>query len=257
MRFAAAPLLAGVAGANVMSVTVDYAAEANVMDFVYGTDRGPMCQGIPPYTAANPRDGGINISSELHGMGATVVRTHGSGVLDWNVLYPHPHLDADTADPKSYDFKAGDAYMQRITSNGFEPYFRLGAGGFDAGAGLPPPGTPYNMTALVDVLLHIAMHFNDGWGGGGFTGRKIRYFEIFNEPDSSCSWHPRPGCGQFWNRTAEDFYDVVDATARALKAWDPSLQVARRVLKQTLLLRAACSCSGARSRSPCSSRSLC
>ena len=34
-----------------------------------------------------------------------------------------------------------------------------------------------------------------------------------------------PGCGRFWNRSAADFYDLVDATTRAIKAYDPTLQV--------------------------------
>eukprot|EP01052_Picozoa_sp_SAG31_P013092 SAG31_NODE_780_length_12148_cov_7.369295_5_plen_380_part_00 len=93
-------------------------------------------------------------------------------------------------------------------------------------AGLPPPGTPYNMSALIDVFLHIVMHYQEGWGGGNWTGQRgLRYFEIFNEPDSSCSWHPRAGCGQFWNRSATDFYDLFDGIARALKRYDPTLLV--------------------------------
>jgi xylan 1,4-beta-xylosidase len=82
------------------------------------------------------------------------------------------------------------------------------------------------MTALVDVFLHIVMHYQEGWGGGNWTGqRSLRYVEIMNEPDSSCSWHARAGCGQFWNRSASDFYDLFDAIARAVKQYDPTLVV--------------------------------
>ena len=108
-------------------------------------------------------------------------------------------------------------------------------------------------------MLHIVMHYQEGWGGGNFTGHGLRFFEIFNEPDSSCSWHPIAGCGQaiirmllilswkcgknthctlflclktqqnllwqFWNRTASDFYDLFDGIARAVKGYDPTLIV--------------------------------
>jgi hypothetical protein len=40
----------------------------------------------------------------------------------------------------------------------------------------------YNKTALIDVMLHIVMHYQEGWGGENFTGHGLRYFEIFNEP---------------------------------------------------------------------------
>ena len=58
------------------------------------------------------------------------------------------------------------------------------------GGGLPPAGVPYNRTALVDVLLHTVMHYNDGWGAtpGGQSfedSPSIRYLEIWNEPDSA------------------------------------------------------------------------
>ena len=219
----------------IKSVRVDYSSidphHPNRVGLVYGTDRGPQCQGVPPFTSydgKNPQDNGADTSEYLHGMGATVIRTHGSGTLDWEKLYPHP-LDTvaafPTDDPASYDFAAGDAWLHHVVDKGFEPYFRLGAGQFTFGAGLPPPGTPYNMTALIDVMLHIVMHYQEGWGGGNFTGHGLRYFEIFNEPDSSCSWHPGPGCGQFWNRSAADFYDLFDGIARAVKRYDPHLIV--------------------------------
>ena len=130
--------------------------------------------------------------------------------------------------PSSYNWTAGDAYFTRIVDAGLEPYFRLGTSWSVVGGGLPPDGTPYNHTALVDVLVHTIMHYNDGWGGdaGGAAGRGgVRYWEIWNEPDSTCTYNKVNGCGRFWNRSATDFYDFVDATARAIKAYDATLHV--------------------------------
>ena len=45
------------------------------------------------------------------------------------------------------------------------------------------------------------------------------------EPDSSCSYSHSPTCGRFWNRSATDFYDLIDDTVRALKAYDSTLVV--------------------------------
>ena len=221
-------LLLGGATATPKPISIDYSATGSPLTMVYGVDRGPQCQGVPPFTpegGSHPQDTGADTSEALHSMGASVIRTHGSGELDWEKLFPHPKLDVATDDPKNYNFAAGDAWLHRVVDKGFAPYFRLGAGQFTVGAGLPPPGVPYNKTALIDVMLHIVMHYSEGWGGGNFTGHGVRYFEIFNEPDSSCSWHPRAGCGQFWNRSASDFYDLFDGIARAVKQYDPTLRV--------------------------------
>ena len=153
--------LCAVAGAP-KPVSLDYSAAGTPLRLVYGTDRGPQCQGVPPFSAAHPQDSGADTSEALHSMGASVIRTHGSGALDWEKLFPHPNLDVRTDDPANYDFAAGDAWLQRVVSKGFEPYLRLGAGQFTRGAGLPPPGRPYNVTALVDVMLHIVMHYEEG-----------------------------------------------------------------------------------------------
>lgn len=205
-------------------VAIDYTA-TSTQSFTYGGNRGPRCAGFPPFTSAHPLDDGADTSSGLHSIGAQLIRTHDTDALDWNLAYPHPSFDANTSDPASYNFSAGDRYMRRILGGGFGPYLRLGAGYFIAGGGVPRAGLPYNRTALVDVLLHIVMHYNDGWGGGPFRNRSVRYVEIWNEPDSSCQWSTAAGCGKFWNRSAADFYDLFDATARALKRHDPSLLV--------------------------------
>ena len=54
-------------------------------------------------------------------------------------------------------------------------------------------------------------------GGKNFSGRGVRYWEIWNEPDSSCDWSNASTCGRFWNRTASEFFSLVDKAARAIK----------------------------------------
>ena len=79
---------------TIKTVSVDVsAAAAPPMQFVYGVDRGPQCQGVPPFTPEggdHPQDTGADTSEYLHSMGSTVIRTHGSGELDWEKLFPHP-----------------------------------------------------------------------------------------------------------------------------------------------------------------------
>ena len=100
-----------------ISVDLSAAAPPKQMRFVYGVDRGPQCQGIPPFTpegGAHPQDTGADTSEYLHSMGATVIRTHGSGELDWEKLFPHPLLDVRTDDPANYRFAAGDAVRKMM-----------------------------------------------------------------------------------------------------------------------------------------------
>jgi hypothetical protein len=196
-------LLALTAEAAGKSIVID-AANTVASSFVHGTDLGPSCLGYGPFNETNPRFSGPDVSKDMHELDIKVVRTHDSSVLDWPVYFPHPELDVDTADPANYDFSKGDAFLASILDNGFEPYFRLGASFNFPGGGLPSADVPTNLTALADVLLHTVMHYRDGWGSDGkYEGNKqIKYWEIWNEPDSSCDWSTSPSCGQFWNRTS-------------------------------------------------------
>ena len=61
-----------------------------------GVDRGPSC--------STP---GASITSELHEIGSSLIRTHDDGTLDWCVLFPN--ASADTENPANYNWVAGDA----------------------------------------------------------------------------------------------------------------------------------------------------
>jgi hypothetical protein len=127
------PATTATTAATTKAISIDGSAAGHPLRLVYGTDRGPQCQGVPPFTpydGSNPQDNGADTSGALHSMGASVIRTHGSGELDWEKLFPHPHLDVRTDDPTNYRFDAGDAWLHRVVDKGFEPYFRLGAGQF-------------------------------------------------------------------------------------------------------------------------------
>lgn len=172
-----------------------------------GVDRGPSC--------STP---GASITSELHEIGSSLIRTHDDGSLDWCVLFPN--ASADTQDPSSYDFAAGDRYFELITSSGFVPYFRIGSSW-----GIPNEGCIRPDPAVfAAVAVNTVRHYNDAAFGGGFSGKKVRAWEIGNEPDG----------GRFWNLTAADFYLLFDTTARALIAYDADLVVGGPGVSNTL-----------------------
>ena len=212
------------------TVSVDFSqVSTDNLSFVHGTDLGPQCLGYSPFNESNPRFSGPDCGSDMRDLNIQTVRTHDSSLLDWPVLFPHDiNSGIDTSEPANYDFTEADKWLSSIVDNGFTPYFRLGTSFNQFGGGLPSdPSVSVNWTALVDVMLHTVMHYTDGWGSNNpsFKGYPIKYFEIWNEPDSSCDWSTSSSCGQFWNRSYSEFYDLVEETVAVLKAYDSSLVI--------------------------------
>lgn len=179
------------------NVTLSSIPSPRMYNLQRGVDRGPDCTH------------NTSLGPELRGMGTTLIRTHDAGVLDWCVLFPNASADPNL--PSSYSFTSGDAYFVQITGEGFHPYLRLGTSW-----SVPSPACLNPDPAVfAAVAVRTLAHYNDGWAGG-FTGRNVLMAEIWNEPD---------GQPRFWNSSASAFYALFDQTARALKAYDPTLLV--------------------------------
>lgn len=184
--------------ADVKSITVDYQSQVgNYSNFVHGFDNGPLCST------------GANYSSAIRYVGGTHVRNHDMGVLDYCTYFPN--FAADPEDPASYNFTLGDVAFANIINSGLSIYFRLG----NSWDNPTWSKLPDNITKFARVAVRALQHYNEGTFAGGFTGNAIKRVEIWNEPDE-----PR-----FWNGTAAYLYQLYDATARAIKAYDPSIAV--------------------------------
>ena len=72
---------------------------------------------------------------------------------------------------------------------------------------------PEDYQAWAQAAVHVARHYNDGWADG--FQWDIEYWEVWNEPDISL----------FWTGTPEEYYQLYEAVARALKAYDSTLKV--------------------------------
>ncbi len=189
-------------------------------------------QGVngPPY----PVKAGLpNLVKQYHDLRIGSVRTHDSyGPTEIDAVYPDKGFikalfpdaadramvskasqensifkdwSADPEKPESYNFGPTDKLIQAIRDSGAEVYYRVGR---SAGGNLEPPKDPAKYAAIV---AHIAMHYNQGWAHGLHAG--IRYWEIWNEPQF------------FWSGTPQQFYELYDKTAHALKAVDRDLKV--------------------------------
>jgi xylan 1,4-beta-xylosidase len=133
--------------------------------------------------------------------GIDLIRVHDEfGPGDIDTIFPDMSADAD--DPKSYHFDPTDRLIASIRSVAAEPLFRLGR---SSGSSAEPPA---DLDKFAAVARHILMHYNQGWDKGFHYG--IRYWEIWNEPDSKSSWSGPPG----------EYYVLYEKTARALEAAD-------------------------------------
>jgi xylan 1,4-beta-xylosidase len=145
-----------------------------------------------------------------------LVRIHDvSGAGDVAAIFPD--MSADAEDPKSYDFAATDRLVASIKSGGAEPLFRIGR---NSDAAAAPPADP---AKWAQIARHIVLHYNQGWDKG--FRYHIRYWEIWNAPDSKLSWNGSP----------EEYYALYEKTARAIEAADEEALVGGPSLAKPLL----------------------
>lgn len=152
---------------------------------------------------------GAELSAQYRQTGFEFIRTHDFyGPTDISTIFPDFSNDPD--DPLSYNFTETDRHITSIIESGCNVFYRLGesASGNDS---LRQP--PSDFQKWAEICKHIIMHYNDGWCNG--FQYNISYFEIWNEPDLS----------GFWDGTAEQYYQLYNITADAIKSYDPSLKV--------------------------------
>jgi xylan 1,4-beta-xylosidase len=139
----------------------------------------------------------------------------GAGAGDIDAIFPD--MSADAENPKSYNFAPTDRLIASIRSGGAEPLFRLGR---SASAGADPPADP---DKWAQIVKHVVLHYNAAWGRG-FRDR-IRYWEIWNAPDSKECWSGSPA----------EYYRLYEKTARAIQAADPDALVGGPALSKPLI----------------------
>jgi xylan 1,4-beta-xylosidase len=144
-----------------------------------------------------------------------LVRIHNEfGPGDIDAIFPD--MNADPDNPKSYDFARTDRLIASIKGAGAEPLFRLGR---SLGAA---PDPPPDLDKYAKIAAHIVLHYNLGWDRG--FKHAIRYWEIWNEPDSK----------RFWNGSAPQYYALYEKVARAIEDADPEALVGGPALARPL-----------------------
>ena len=167
---------------------------------------------------AHSRDGLPDLTRQFRDLRIDFVRTHDFyGPTDIDFAPPgqsagviFPDWNADPELESSYHFAASDPLVLAIVASGAQVYYRLGRS-WNAPA-TPPP----DFDKFASVARHIAMHYNGGWANGHRL--KIRYWEFWNEPDTTF----KP---DFWTGSPDQLFLLYEKTARALKSYDPTLKV--------------------------------
>ena len=184
-------------------VSLDFAKPLGKIKPLNGVCNGPFAYG------ENAKLGGYHAAA-----GFPFTRLHDvhwpySDAVDVSTIFPI--FDADPDDPGNYTFAKTDDYLAAIVSNKSQIVYRLGES--------IEPWTRYHNHPPKDfakwakICVNIIRHYNEGWAKG--FRHNIKYWEIWNEPESY----------MMWTGTRQQYFELYETTARAIKAHDPTLKV--------------------------------
>ena len=143
-----------------------------------------------------------------------------SRVIDIPQIFPD--AGADPEDPACYDFERTDVYIQAIVDAGAKIIWRLGAN-IEHTQKKYYAHPPKDYARWAKVCIGVIKHYNQGWANG--FRHDIRYWEIWNEPDLGPTWDVGCPGGYTWSGTFKQYADLYATAAKAIKAFDPALNV--------------------------------
>jgi len=188
-----------------IEVLIDAAHVVGDIKPLHDVCNGPIClRGYHDFTSYYKELGIRNV--RLHDVPYTF-----DNVQDINYVFPRMDADPNCAD--NYDFGQTDFYLESIASLGIDIIYRLGYSIEFEKSPLVHNVPPVSFENWATVCANIVRHYNRGWAKGKEMG--IQYWEVWNEPDQK----------QFWDGTPQDFYQLYEATAKAIKLADPSVKV--------------------------------
>ena len=144
----------------------------------------------------------------------------GPHIVDITAVFPD--FSKNVNSPESYDFLLTDKYLKNIQDAGAEVFFRLGQTieHQEKKYGIYPPA---DYKKWAQICEHIIRHYTEGWANG--YQWKIRYWEIWNEPDLDADdnrWKEDP---RTWGGSKEEFFKFYEIAAKHLKKCFPHLKI--------------------------------
>jgi hypothetical protein len=119
----------------------------------------------------------------------------------------------DPALADNYEFAPTDDYLAAIVKTGSPILYRLGES-IEHTPRKYRVHPPADFAKWAAICCGIIRHYNEGWAGG--FRHKIRYWEIWNEPENQPA---------MWTGTDEQYFQLYEVTAKAIKARWPDLKV--------------------------------
>ncbi len=152
----------------------------------------------------------LNLSSQYAQLGFRVLKFHDLWRVDeLDTIFPDP--GADPQDPKSYNFAGLDRCMAEALKHAELVILRVGYDWND-----PPKNKPHlEVLKLAEVAKRVVLHYTRDWAGGFHLPASSLWIEVWNEPDIQ----------QFWGLSAEEYFELYDAVARAVKEANPDVKV--------------------------------
>jgi len=152
----------------------------------------------------------LNLSARYAQLGFRVLRFHDLWRVDeLDTIFPDP--GADSEDPSSYNFAGLDRCMAEALKRAEIVILRIGYDWND-----PPKNKPHlELGKLAEVVKHVVLHYTKGWASGFHMPASSLWIEVWNEPDIQ----------QFWGLSAEEYFELYGAVARAVKEADPEVKV--------------------------------
>lgn len=166
-----------------------------------------VCNGPSKFTAKYFKKAHIPFA-RLHDM-----RTHFYHCCDIPSIFRD--FDADENDPANYDFTLSDYYIEKIRECGTDIIYRLGSS-MEQGDFRFHNQPPKDYAKWARICEHVIRHYNEGWANGHHWN--IKYFEIWNEPDTC---NPNREMDGQWTGTPEEFGEFLSVAATHLKKCFP------------------------------------
>ena len=190
---------------SAIEVVVDFSSTNGVIRALHGINMGPLCY-----------RGMVDLSSFHRDLAVPLTRLHdvvwvNYDAVDISTIFRE--FRNDPAQPESYQFAATDDYVAAILNVGSSIIYRLGES-IEHTPRKYRVHPPKDFAKWADICCGIIRHYNDGWAGG--FQYNIRYWEIWNEPENQPA---------MWTGTDEQYFQLYEVTAKAIKARWPGLKV--------------------------------
>lgn len=198
-------------------IELDFSKTEGTIKPLNGVNGGPLSE-----------RGWVDLSPYYRELGIKMVRLHD---VPWtfddavNPNYVFPRFDLDPDRPQNYDFFQTDWYLQSIVSLGIGIIYDLGPTAEFPKLPRRHNHPPKDFNKWARICVNMIKHFNGGWADGHHFN--IRYWEIWNEPNHA----------GFWAGTPQQYYQLYEITAKAIKNYDPTLKVGGPALAEGSLPR--------------------